>query len=74
MKMKLPPRPKSRPDIWRIAMYLHAKFSSEAWAVADTVGWYRAALAVHNEVFRQSSPYLEHPTPPEAWAIEVPPL
>lgn len=68
-KMELPDLPKSRPEIWRLAMYLHGLFSKEAWVIADKAGWYRIALGVHNEVYRQNSPYLAHEIPLEARVI-----
>ncbi len=68
-EMKLQDRPKSRPGIWRLAKFLHAQFSKEAWVIADKAGWYMTALAIHNEVYRQGSPYLAHDIPPEAYGF-----
>ena len=73
MEMRLPDRPKSRPEIWRLAMFLHARFGKATdWPVADKAGWYRAAHQIHDEVYRQTSPNLAHDIPPEAWAFEFP--
>ncbi len=73
MKMQYRDLPKSRPEIWRLAKWLHGKIVKDdiQWAVADKVGWYDFALSVHNEVFRQSSPYLDHEMPMEAMIIET---
>lgn len=72
-EMKLPDLPKSRPGIWRLAKFLHARFSQEAWVVADKAGWYMTALVIHNEVYRQESPYLAHDIPMEAFAFRFNP-
>lgn len=74
IEMRLPELPKSRPEIWRLAIFLHKKFSKESWVIADKVGWYRIALEIHNEVYRQSSPHLQHNIPIEAAVITIEPL
>jgi len=56
-----------RPEIWRLAKWLHAKFAKASdWPVADKHGWYQIALDVHNEVYRNASPHLRHERPIES--------
>lgn len=69
LEMKLAELPKSRPEIWRLAIYLNAMFSNGGWAAADKIGWYKTALKIHNEVFRNMSPHLAHEIPIEAQVI-----
>jgi hypothetical protein len=57
----------SRPEIWRLAIFLQAKFSKASdWAIADKFGWYDAAREVYEETYRCNSPHVKQQVPIEA--------
>ena len=56
-----------RPEIWRLAKWLQARFGiATDWPACDKHGWYQTALDVHNEVYRNGSPHVQHDIPVEA--------